>query len=147
MTGSERGSNDEAARRAREDAEWQSIVENYGDRPEVPRTPEPEPQPEPVIFEVPPELGPRSWQAAPEDDRYVPPPAPPVPRPHGLRAVAWFGLFGVPTIVLVCLVLGISLPSPTGLIALVWFVGGFGYLVATMNGPKNDGGWDDGAVV
>jgi hypothetical protein len=137
---------EEAARRAREDAEWQSIIENYGDRPEV-APPEPPQQPEPVVFEVPPELGPRSWEPTAEDDRYVPPPAPPVPRPHGLRAIAWFGLFGVPTIVLVCLVLGISLPSPTGLLALVWFVGGFGYLVATMNGPKNDGGWDDGAVV
>jgi hypothetical protein len=145
---SDRGNRDEAARRAREDAEWQSIVENYGDQPEVEPPPAPEPAPEPVIFEVPPELGPRSWTPTPEDDRYVPPPAPPVPRPHGLRAVAWFGLFGVPTIVLVCLVLGISLPSPTGLIALIWFVGGFGYLVATMNDPRDsDGGWDDGAVV
>ena len=148
MTGSERGSNDEAARRAREDAEWQSIVENYGDRPEVAPPPEPEPEPEPerIIFEVPPELGPRSWEPRPEDDRYVPPPAPPVPRPHGLRAVAWFGLFGVPTVVLVFLVLGISLPSPLGLIALIWSVGGFCYLVATMKDPGDDG-WDDGAVV
>jgi hypothetical protein len=145
LTGSERGSNDEAARRAREDAEWRSIVENYGDRPEV-VAPPPEPEPEPVVFEVPPELGPRSWEPTPEDDRYVPPPAPPVPRPHGLRAVAWFGLFGVPTIVLVCLVLGISLPSPLGLIALIWSVGGFCYLVATMKGPGDDS-WDDGAVV
>jgi hypothetical protein len=144
LTGSERGSNDEAARRAREDAEWQSIVENYGDQPEV--APPPAPEPEPVVFEVPPELGPRSWTATPEDDRYVPPPAPPVPRPHGLRAVAWFGLFGVPTIVLVCLVLNISLPSPLGLIALIWSVGGFCYLVATMKGPGDDD-WDNGAVV
>jgi len=69
-------------------------------------------------------------------------------RPHGLRLVAWLGLFGVPAVVLLCIVLHVSLPSPLGFLALVWFVGGFGYLVATMNGPKDpDGGWDDGAVV
>lgn len=152
MTGDERRSNDEAARRAREDAEWQAIVDNYGDQPDVESFPDPEPPgpPQPFI-EVPPELarelGPRSWEPAEEDDRYVPPPPPPVPRPHGLRAVAWFGLFGVPTIVLVCLVLGIALPSPLGLIALVWSVGGFCYLVATMKGPGDSDGWDDGAVV
>jgi len=147
VTGDDVSRDDEAARRAREDAEWRSIVDNYGDRPEV--RPEPEPEPEqPVQIGLPPELGPRSWEAPEEDDRYVPPPPPPVPRPHGLRLAAWLGLFGVPTVVLVCIVLHVSLPSPLGFLALVWFVGGFGYLVATMNGPKDpDGGWDDGAVV
>jgi hypothetical protein len=141
---------DESARRAREDAMWQSIVDNYGDRPDVEAEQEPEAAPEePIQFALPPELGPRSWEAPEEDDeRYVPPPPPPVPRPHGLRLAAWLGLFGVPTVVLVCIVLHVSLPSPLGFLALVWFVGGFGYLVATMNGPHDpDGGWDDGAVV
>ena len=146
MTGDD-VSRDEAARRAREDAEWRSIVDNYGERPEVRPEREPERE-EPVQIGLPPELGPRSWEAPEEDDRYVPPPPPPVPRPHGLRLAAWLGLFGVPTVVLVCIVLHVSLPSPLGFLALVWFVGGFGYLVATMNGPKDpDGGWDDGAVV
>jgi len=145
------GGSDEADRREREDAAWQSIVENYGDRPEL-RTPpaaEPEPVPEPPAFEVPAELGPRSWEPGddPDDDRYVPPPPPPLPRPQGLRLAAWLGLFGVPAVVLLCIILGVSLPSPLGFLALVWFVGGFGYLVATMNGPKDPGGWDDGAVV
>jgi hypothetical protein len=149
VTGDDVSRDDEAARRAREDAEWRSIVDNYGDRPEVEREAEPEPRPdEPAQLSLPPELGPRSWEAAEEDDRYVPPPPPPVPRPHGARLAAWLGLFGVPTVVLVCIVLHVSLPSPLGFLALVWFVGGFGYLVATMNGPKDpDGGWDDGAVV
>ena len=145
------GHDDEGSRRAREDAEWQSIVENYGDRPEVtPPASEPEPEPviDPSLFEMPAALGPRSWEPEEEDERFVPPPPPPVPRPHGMRLAAWLGLFGVPTIVLVCIVLHVSLPSPLGFLALVWFVGGFGYLVATMNGPKDpDGGWDDGAVV
>ena len=143
------GHDDEGARRAREDAEWQSIVENYGDPPEVgAKDPEPEPVVDPAIFEMPAALGPRSWELDEEDDRFVPPPPPPVPRPHGLRLAAWLGLFGVPAVVLLCIVLHISLPSPLGFLALVWFVGGFGYLVATMNGPHDPGGgWDDGAVV
>lgn len=146
---------DEAARRAREDAEWQSIVDNYGDRPEAeaevqaeqPAEPEP-PLVSPDLFRMPPELGPRSWELAEDDEGYVPPPPPPVPKPTGLRLAAWLGLFGVPTVVLICIVLHVSLPSPLGFLALVWFVGGFGYLVATMNGPKDpDDGGDDGAVV
>lgn len=155
------GSGDEAARRAREDAVWQSIVDHYGDRPDVPApdpaadapTPWTEPAADPptespISFELAAELGSRSWTPAEDEDGFVPPPPPPVPRPHGLRLVAWLGLFGVPTVVLVCIVLHVSLPSPLGFFALVWFVGGFGYLVATMNGPKDpDEGWDDGAVV
>ena len=154
MTGPD-ANGDEVDRHQREDAAWQSIVDNYGEQPDfTPAEPsEPEP-PAPEIpahlfaYETPPELGPRAWEPAPEDERYVPPLPPPVPRPQGLRLAAWIGLFGVPAVVLVCIVLGVSLPSPLGFLALVWFVGGFGYLVATMGGPKDpDGGWDDGAVV
>ena len=152
--GTSGGGGDEAGRRAREDAVWQSIVDNYGDRPEVPPAPDPAPDPappapEPPAFELPAELGPRAWAPGddPDADRYVPPPPPPLPRPRGLRLAAWLGLFGVPAVVLLCIILGVSLPSPLGFLALVWFVGGFGYLVATMNGPKDPGGWDDGAVV
>ena len=143
------GGSDESDRREREDAAWQSIVQNYGDRPELSTPPAAEPVPDPPSFEVPVELGPRSWEPGEDldDDRYVPPPPPPLPRPQGLRLAAWLGLFGVPAVVLLCIILGVSLPSPLGFLALVWFVGGFGYLVATMNGPKDPGGWDDGAVV
>ncbi|MCW2786350.1 MAG: hypothetical protein JWP74_2867 [Marmoricola sp.] len=143
--------NDEPDRRAREDADWQQIVESYGEAPEFPELP-PEPVPA-VVFEVPAELAGEVWQDpwGEDEDRYVPPPAPPLPRPRGARLLAWLGLFGVPTVVLVGLVVGISVPSYVGLLFLVWFVGGFGYLVATMNpgrGPNDpDSGWDDGAVL
>jgi hypothetical protein len=157
------GNGDEADRRGREDAEWQSIVDNYGDHPEF-TAPSDAAQPDsqaadanehpwpslrPGPFqEEPPELAPPAWDADSDHDRYVPPPAPPVPRPHGLRLVAWLGLFGVPTIMLFFIVVKVSPPSPLGFLALVWFVGGFGYLVATMNGPDDpDDGWDNGAVV
>ena len=144
------GHDDEGARRAREDAEWQSIVDNYGDHPEFtpPVIPEVEEEPDVNPGDLPAELGPAPWSPETEDEGYVPPPPPPVPRPHGLRLAAWLGLFCVPTVVLFCIVLKISLPSPLGFLALVWFVAGFGYLVATMSDPKDpDGGWDDGAVI
>lgn len=144
------GHDEEGARRAHEDAEWQSIVEHYGARPEPgpEEPPEPDPVVDPALFQMPAALGPRSWELEDADDRYVPPTPPPVPRPRGLRLAAWLGLFGVPAAVLLCIVLHVSVPSPLGFLALVWFVGGFGYLVATMNGPSDSGGgWGDGAVV
>jgi hypothetical protein len=70
-----------------------------------------------------------------------------VPRPRGLRLAAWIGLFGVPVAALLCAVLGVSVPSIVGLVMIVWFVAGFGYLVATMSGRDPDSGWDDGAVL
>jgi hypothetical protein len=136
-------SREEEARRAREDADWQAFIDSYGEAPEFPDGVAPaRPAEEPEDY-LPPELA-----YADTEDGYVPPPPPPLPRPHGLRALAWFGLFGVPTLVLLCIMVNISLPSMLSLLFLAWFVGGFGYLVATMNGPKDpDAGWDDGAVL
>ncbi|MFL6108337.1 MAG: hypothetical protein ACJ716_13130 [Marmoricola sp.] len=135
-------SREEEARRAREDADWQALVDSYGERPEFPE-PRTAPAPEAPAVELPPELA-----YADDEDGYVPPPPPPLQRPHGLRALAWFGLFGVPAVVLLCIMVDISLPSVLSLLFLAWFVGGFGYLVATMSGPKDpDAGWDDGAVL
>ena len=135
-------SREEEARRAREDADWQAFVDSYGERPEFPdEVADVVPEDPPV--DLPPEL---AYEDA--EDGYVPPPPPPLPRPQGLRALAWFGLFGVPAIVLLCIMVKLSLPSVLSLLFLAWFVGGFGYLVATMSGPKDpDSGWDDGAVL
>ena len=85
-------------------------------------------------------------QAAPADpdEHFVPPPPPPLPKPPPARLLAWLGLFGVPTFVLVTLVAGIALPSWLGLLLMGWFVGGFVFLVASMKpGPGESG--DDGA--
>lgn len=144
---------DEAASRARLDAEWQSIVDGYGDRPTFPDVMAPEPVAEPVAepFSEPVQhdLGaPELHGTDDEEDRFVPPPAPPVALPRGPRGLAWFGLFGVPALMVVLLIVHVSLPSYLVLLMIVWFVGGFGYLVATMNGPDDpDSGWDDGAVL
>jgi hypothetical protein len=141
---------DERSPESREDAEWRAIVENFGERVELPEPPpEPEsprsaaPDPGPAM-ELPAELAPLPWD---DEGHYVPPEPPPLPRPQGLRLVAWFGLFGVPTLALLCVVLGISIPSLVGLLLVCWFVGGFGYLVATMSSRDPDSGWDDGAVL
>ena len=75
-------------------------------------------------------------------------------RPEGIAGnvrtvitfIAWIGLFGVPTFVLVALLLHIALPSWLGLLLMAWFVGGFIYLVATMRTDNHDG-YDDGAVI
>jgi hypothetical protein len=130
-----------------EDALWRSIIDNYGDRPEID---------EPVIA-VPP--SPRDLTAPPRpdddddtsegalaerEDHFVPPPPPPLPTPAPPRLLAWLGLFGVPTFVLVALVAKLPVPSWLGLILMVWFVGGFVFLVASM-GPGSGEDYDDGA--
>jgi hypothetical protein len=137
-------SREEESRRAQEDADWQAFVDSYGESPAFPQA-EPEPFVEPELLDddlLPPEL------REDDDDHFVPPAPPPLPRPQGLRALAWFGLFGVPPLVLLLIVVKVSVPSLLSLLFLAWFVGGFGYLVATMSGPDDpDAGWDDGAVL
>ena len=116
-----------------EDELWRSIVDNYGDRAELDEPVETAP--------VPP-----APAAAPEDveERFVPPPPPPLPRPENKRLVAWAGVFGVPILLLVCLVTGISLPALLAYAMVGWFVGGFVYLVLLMpRGPRDPD--DDGA--
>lgn len=138
------------ARRADDDAAWRDIVDSYGERPEFPdldevATAEPEQPREAVPFELAEAMDAATWE---DEGHFVPPVPPPVPRPQGLRALAWFGLFGVPTLMLVLLVAHYTPPSPIGLLMIAWFVGGFGYLVATMGGAEDpDRGWDDGAVL
>ncbi len=135
-----------------EDALWQSIVDNYGERPKI----------EELTIDVPP--SPRDLVAADDpveedsgdtightvpvdpEEHFVPPPPPPLPKPPPARLLAWFGLFGVPAIVLVALVVGFSPPSWLGLLLMGWFVGGFVFLVASMKPGSGDGG-DDGARI
>jgi hypothetical protein len=123
-----------------DDAAWRSIVDNYGDRPEIPDDEppldplppeEPEPVDEPELDRV-------------DEGHFVPPPPPPLPRPAPPRLIAWMGLFGVPAFVLVMLVVRIDLPTWVGLLLMAWFVGGFVYLVASMRPGAGDD-YDDGA--
>ena len=160
------------AHRLEEDAAWAEIVANYGERAEL----DPEP-PAPVVEEErsdasrPPgesdwspfdrtyldaeqerasaahhELGARDRFDA--EEHFVPPTPPPLPRLDPRRKAAWLALFGSPVLMLLGVVLGWTYPGWVSFLLVVAFVGGFGYLVATM--PRGgDRGWpgDDGAVV
>lgn len=140
---------------------WQAIVENFGERAELDDDPQP-PAVGPASGGVPdaPFAGrfgdPRAFDAGsrdgspdvgePEDERYVPPPPPPLPEVAPDRGLAWAGVFGAPTVLLVVTVLQVSVPAWLGYLLVAAFVGGFGYLVATMpRGPRDP--WDDGAQV
>ena len=145
-----------------EDLLWRSIVDNYGDRVTLDPTPEErtgeplkEPTEEPTAAQTPaapsePEEQPaeaRDWLDAYDDpeDHFVPPEPERVPTPEPRRLIAWAGVFGVPVVVLVLVVLQVSLPPWASMLCLAWFVGGFGYLVATMRREPPDNDWDDGA--
>ena len=80
-----------------------------------------------------------------EAERFVPD-APPVPIPSVDRLLAWAGVLGSPVVLLAFLLLGLSLPTVVAWILVVGFVAGFCYLVARMPGGPRDP-WDDGARV
>ncbi len=81
-----------------------------------------------------------------EDTRWEPPPPPPIPRPEPRRGLAWLCLFGTPVLALLLLILGVVVPGWATFLMVVAFVGGFGYLVATMApAPSDPWSGDDGA--
>lgn len=84
-----------------------------------------------------------------EDDHYVPPPAPPLPQGDGLGRLAWGGLLGAPTLWVLMMLLGQTVPNWMALLLVVWFIGGFVVLIARMRDdrPPGDSGPDNGAVV
>lgn len=145
------------------DAAFADIVAHYGDAPPVPDAPAPpaEQEPEPPVSESGDEDGlkrlfrpgwvepertdPLQSEARWDDEgHFVPPPPPPLPRLDPRRKAAWLGLFGAPTVILLILVLQIAAPGWLMFLLGCAFVGGFGYLVATM--PDGGGsGYDDGA--
>jgi hypothetical protein len=124
-----------------EDDVWRSIVENYGERPDVDlpapddeHVLDPEPEPDDVDAEA----------DADADARFVPPPPPPLPHPPPVRLAAWIGVFGSPAVLLLATILGIALPTWLGYALIGYFLAGFGYLVLHMErGPRDP--WDDGA--
>jgi hypothetical protein len=82
------------------------------------------------------------------EDHFVPPPPPPLPEVDRVTRLAWAALLGGPLLILVAGVLGIGLESWVVVLALAGFLGGFATLVARMGDrPRQDDGWDDGAVL
>jgi hypothetical protein len=154
-----------------EDAAWRSIVENYGERPalgepveavEPVQAPEPRPDVPPAadpgahrLFDTAyldaqaDEQGRQSRRDAWSDEgHFVPPEPPPVPRTTPARRLAWTGLFGAPVLMLLAVVAHLTYPTWFSMGLVVAFVGGFVFLVATMERHGGDRwGDDDGAVV
>lgn len=128
-----------------EDEVWRDIVENYGEAPSAEELDETQKPAEPALRPGSAE-DPDAWQPEPWEDegRFVPPEPPPVPLAEPKRLVAWIGLFGSPAILLVALLLGVSFSSWLSTLLIAWFLGGFGYLIATMSDRPRDPG-DDGA--
>ncbi len=127
----------------RDDDAWRQIVDNYGETPDFPEAPSEPAAKGPFggAFDALDEPeDPPEWQ----EEEFVPPEPPPIPRPRGARLAAWLGLFGTPVLLVLSLLLGHRLSSfvTTGLV--LWFLGGFLYLVWQMpKGPADP--WDDGA--
>lgn len=86
--------------------------------------------------------------AAEEEEHYVPPPPPPLPETDAITKIAWLALFGGPAYLLLSAALGWHLQGWMLFAAVAAFIGGFVALVVRMgDGPPNDSGWDDGAVI
>ena len=82
------------------------------------------------------------------DDHFVPPPPPPLPEADRVTRLAWAALLGGPALLVLSALLGITLDGWVTVLAVGAFVGGFGTLVARMRDrPRQDDGWDDGAVL
>lgn len=148
--------------RSSEDAAWRAIVENFGERAEL----DPQEDDLPVAREAGPRFRDDVDEGVDEDvdesvdgsvpseqadewehDRFVPPTPEPL-RLSADRAVAWAGVLGAPVVALVAAFVvqgsSVSMPPWLGLGLALAFLGGFGYLVATMPKQRDDP-WDDGA--
>ena len=118
------------------DRAFADIVARFGPEPSATSVPEDEEE-EAADPPVPP---------AADEEHFVPPPPPPLPRVEPRRRAAWAGLLGTPLVLLAFVVLGVDVSGWLGFLLGAAFIGGFGYLVATMrSGPPDDG--DDGAVL
>ena len=143
-----------------EDA-WRGIVENYGERVELEDEPPAEVPADPTADLAGDPAGEsasgqrleRLFRPLPQpvepddelDDDFVPPTPPPLPKLPPDRFLAWVGLFGSPATLLLCLVLGVSLPPWLGYLLVAAFIGGFVYLVVNMPRSTDIDPWDDGA--
>jgi hypothetical protein len=88
---------------------------------------------------------------APVEDpegHFVPPEPPPLPEADRVTRLAWAALLGGPALIVLATLLQIPLDGWVLVLALAAFIGGFGTLVARMHDrPRQDDGWDDGAVL
>ena len=99
----------------------------------------------------------RAWRGSargmpqddPDDEHFVPPTPPPLPKLDPVTKGAWAALFGGPGYLVVATVAGWSVSGFAAFCAVAAFVAGFAILVLRMNDPAPGGpdDGDDGAVV
>ncbi len=126
-----------------------------GDEPEAGDAPTaPRPNPVPGVIPAPPQLRiirpavPAPVPADDDDEHFVPPVPPPLPRLDPITKGAWVALFGGPAYLLIAVMLNWQVPGWAAFCAVAAFVGGFAALVVHMGErPPRDSGPDDGAVV
>ena len=83
-----------------------------------------------------------------EEGHFEPPPPPPLPKLDLATKLAWAALFGGPAYLLVAAMASWQMEGWALFTAVAAFIGGFVALVVRMgDGPPNDSGWDDGAVL
>ena len=121
-----------------EDDAWRSIVDNYGERAELDDEPVDVAPPRPL------DTPPPAALEEPEE-RFVPPVPPPAPRLPLPKRLAWLAVLGSPALLVVALLVSYDVPALVGYALVAGFVGGFGYLVATMQRADERNPWDDGA--
>jgi len=126
-----------------------------GDEPEAGDAPTaPAPKPIPGVIPAPPQLRiirpavPAPVPADDDDDHFVPPVPPPLPRLDPVTKGAWVALFGGPAYLLIAVMVNWQVPGWAAFCAVAAFIGGFATLVVHMGErPPRDSGPDDGAVV
>ena len=126
-----------------------------GDEPETGDAPTaPSPKPIPGVIPAPPQLRiirpavPAPVPADDDDDHFVPPVPPPLPRLDPITKGAWVALFGGPAYLLIAVMVDWQVPGWAAFCAVAAFIGGFATLVVHMGErPPRDSGPDDGAVV
>jgi hypothetical protein len=80
-----------------------------------------------------------------DEEHFIPPTPPPLPKPDAMTRVAWIALLGGPVYLVAAVFLGWEVPSWAAFTAVAAFIGGFVALVLRMGDePPED---DDGAVV
>lgn len=84
--------------------------------------------------------------AAQDDEGYVPPEPPPLPRGDAVSRLAWVGVLGAPLFFMIAALFWRDAPTVLIFVAVAAFVAGFAALVVRMPDRRDDGD-DDGARV
>lgn len=132
---------------SRTELAWREIVEHYGERPVLDEDGRQAPPPAAETRPVEPDETADATDDVPAVDRFRPPAPPPFPTPRTWqRGVAWAGVLLAPALALVIGLFSIYVAPVVGWALVVWFVGGFGYLVRHMPRAPRDP-WDDGSRI